>query len=522
MIGQTKWGLGGLALIIFAIAIHIFDVKVRLSGFYYPSTYLATIGLAYALLALLAAGLLRGEEGNFFDRLLRMGHGADFGGRFWRYLIVSFFAFCIPFVNLIVYLLPEPPGIPTRVIMAAVLIWAPLWPIYIILKEPGWIPRLGGLIYLGAWIVIIMLSISPTLQLQYPNVEIPGVMPGMTTGILIQKTVTGAQQAISLFKIQAKSLTQEVHDAVVFAQTGIDQKQARVEAAKAKTPGVRLYNIKTPVTKFHTTEPMTVYATLKAEALETPVKVKIECDAASAVEHGKLFPKDEFYIETSEIQDIDCIFTKEQVERLGKGPHIVTLKTLFNFETLSYLETFFMTQETLRELQKKGEDPLAGYPQPEAITSKGPVNLNIKTPTAPIPAEQDKKIAVAITIFNTGGGTIKEINSLYIYVPKGFTLFKEIETHEIYERINCEDLPEEETRICDPETTDIYQVKDFSVQYKNIRTAREFRMYLQMDDYDKIIGEAPVKPGSFHASMKYQYELKQELPISITEPGLLI
>jgi hypothetical protein len=180
-----------------------------------------------------------------------------------------------------------------------------------------------------------------------------------------------------------------------------------------------------------------------------------------------------------------------------------------------------MEEEKIREMQKKRQNPLAGYPQPKATSSKGPVNINIRTPEAPIASRADKKMTIGITIHNTGGGVIEKIKDLFIFIPAGLTLATEIDSTGVFEERSCADLPPEEARLCNP-AAKVYRVSRdelLKYQYKDIIAGREFRLYLNMEDYDKLIGDAPIKPGSFYASIKYDYKLEKSIQIKIQEPA---
>ena len=521
-IGKREWGLGAFAMFILVLVVHIIDIKLRLQGDSFPIIHIPML-ILYAILAVMATILLSGDESSIADKILGIKTGDSWIGKLQKYAFVSLIAYCLPLFNLIASLFDQIPGISLQMIISTIILFCPIWIIYLFAHEDTILIKVCAGVYLIIWASALIGSI-PALQLyDITNVEIPGIMPGMTMGIALNKAVSGAQNAYSIVKTASLTTTQEVKDAITIAKTGIDPTQARIQETREQATGATLTSIQLPSKNIYTDEPLTVYSQLKISPFENPIHATIKCEASSKTQIGKIYPKNEFEIETTSIQDLDCVFTKEQIQKLGAGIHTVKMSAIFNFETISYLETFFMTQERLRQMQKKGEDPLAGYPQPEAICSQGPVNINIKTPEAPIASEQDKKITTAITIFNNGGGTIKEIDSLYIYIPKGFSLFEEIETSQVYKEIKCSDLPEQENKMCDPETTTVYKVIGLDkLQYQDIRTAREFRIYLQMEDYDKIIGEAPIKPGSFHASMKYQYELEKKTTINIQEPGMVI
>lgn len=491
-----------LLLFFIALAIHIMDIFMRTGGKTFG--FLHPILIPYLLLAFLAMGFL---GGGFSQETIK------------KYLPISILAYIIPWANYLFYYFPALNtqtilGVSVKVMVTAVILLAPAWVIYLLIVESSKITKLIGLLYIAGWMTLTIFVFWTPLSLQIEEAEIPGIQPGMVLGILIDKVFVMSQTVARL----PQEVTLEIKQEVLEARIGVDPAQAKTNEANEKQLGVEVMKLSPSSAKFHSDDQVTVYAQVKTETLEQPVTALVECIATSEPIQGTIFPGNEFTVYTSDIQDIDCIFEKGA---LTPGLHKITLKIDFNFETISYIETFFMTEEKLREMQKREEDPLAGYPQPEATSSKGPVNINIKTPHAPIPAAYDKKITISTVIHNAGRGEIKEIKELYIFVPKGLALSTAVDGRGIYEEISCEQLPPEEARICNPQTTTVYKVSEAELKkdlYKNIRAGREFRMYLEIEDYDKIIGDSPIRPGSFYASMKYDYKLEQSTQIQVLKP----
>ncbi len=506
--GSQEWGFAGFLLLLIAIIIHIYDIRLRLSVSGSPFFNPALI-ILYLIMALLATLLLKDKTDTGLMYRLR--------NKLLPYLGISAAAYVIPAIN---YLADLSSGlfaildIPIKLIASIIILFAPIWVLYILYVETTRITRIIGSVYALGWIIILLITISPMMTTMLEDQGLPavkGIMPGLTVSVLVNKIAANWQATKQAAQEARVDIPAAVRAEIAIAQTGIDPRQSRASEASPEGPQMTIRAVKQ---KYYENEPISVYATITAEPVEVPIDLNINCVATSNPVSGKIFPDDKITIETKETSDIDCIFPKNS---LTPGSHKVTFETTFNYETLSYIETFFMTEETLKEMQKKGLDPMGGYSQPEAITSKGPATLKITTPTAPSPAADNKKMVIGITMYNQGNGQIKQVNDLFIYIPKGFALTED--NYDIYSKIDsCAELPEEEAKICDIEAMDVYKVSSEELEsptYRNITYAKELRMYLAIEDAAKLTGDSPIKPASFHASLKYDYQLEQSTQIDV-------
>jgi len=494
-VGKHVSETGGLLLFILAVLIHIADAVWRISGKEIPIIYMPSIML-YLGMAMFAAITLQDEN--------------TFIKRFGIYLLISLLAYILPFANYLSFL-----QVP-KTIIGLIILFAPVWAIYLVSTHATSITGAIGAVYIFFWITVLFLSYGSMVQPYVMNAEIPGVMPGLTVSVIVSKAYTGLQTFAAMPTASIDKIRNEIDKSVQIAKTGVDPTQAKVDAANKAQVNVAMDMLRLVDANPYTTGPISIASKFTVKTLDNPTTLQLVCQDKTTNTPGKIFPQDTFEIETSEIQDIDCVF---QPNTLMPGVHTITMSSDFNFKTISYIETFFMPEETLRELQNKNMDPLAGLPQPQATTTNGPINVNIHPPAAPIPSKEDKKITIGITILNTGGGKLKKINELYIYLPKGLVLSEESQEIGLYEKISCEDLKEKE--ICDASLAEIYRVSQTklnSPQYKNIETGTEFRMYLTMQDYAELIGDAAIKPGSISASIQYEYQIENEINVNIKNP----
>lgn len=498
-LGENKSETAGIFLLIAAIIIHTLDLAWRLSGNKFSSIDLRAMGL-YLIMAILASIIFKDEKTQRWQRLI-------------FFLGISALAYFIPFTNYLTFL-----NIPAELI-GIIIVWAPIWVIYLTIINPTKITGIIGIGYMSIWLILLFLSYGSIMQPYLMNVEIPGVMPGLTTGVIISKAYQGAEKLLTTPAISIEKMKTEVDRSIQIAKTGIDPTQAKIEEANKAQVQVQIDALRPVDLNLYTTSPVSIASKFTIKTLDTPTTLQLSCQDTTTNTQGKILPQNIFEIEKSETQDIDCIFQPDTPTELDKGTHKIKMTANFNFKTVAYIETFFMPEETLRELQNKNINPLAGLTTPQTIATNGPVNINIHPPDAPIASKEDKKITTGITVFNTGGGKIKKIKGLYIYLPKGLALSEESQELGIYEKISCEDLPEKE--ICDAALAEIYSISQDHLnkpQYKNIETAAEFRMYLTMQDYAELIGDTPIKPGSISASIQYDYEIEREIEVTIKNP----
>ena len=156
-----------------------------------------------------------------------------------------------------------------------------------------------------------------------------------------------------------------------------------------------------------------------------------------------------------------------------------------------------------------------GVAQPAPESSKGPLNIKIKPPASPIPGTE-QGFLTTLTIHNTWPGKINKIKSVYVYIPKGLKISSDQDY--LYEPLTCDRLPSAEAKTCDANKVNAYQVKQEELQrveYQNITLARMFTIHTEVENTDLLLGNTQAKPGSFHASIKYDYELEQKTSTTV-------
>jgi len=204
----------------------------------------------------------------------------------------------------------------------------------------------------------------------------------------------------------------------------------RVEENKAEPLGVYLENVRASDPSFYEEERVVVWGTVKARTLDDPVNLKVSCfveKSEDEVIEGTIIPTsltEGKEIFTFEEEDIECRFEKGQLEA---GTHIVTLAASFNFETESYLKTYFIEQERKRAMTREKIDIFDEFgitdKKPKSVNTNGPIRLEMETKTPPtgISLQEDVEVTFIRIEFEENvnwQGTIDDINELVLFVPK--------------------------------------------------------------------------------------------------------
>lgn len=485
-----------IALFLGAVILFIADTGLRLSGNSFNIVH--PIVLAYALMAILATAILKEKNERIRDRL-------------FVYSGMSLIAYCVPFLNLLVKIpFPEIFGISIKILIGTLVLIGPLlWIAYFTFAETTRLTSIIGLIIIMIWASGTIMQFWGPISQQVQAAEIPGVMPGLTIKIVVDKVIqTGYQVKTGAQKVPA-TIGKNIKEQIYYAQTGIDPQQAKTEAS-AKGPKLTIAS--SPQEKFYADRPVSISATLDADIKDILVEMTLTCAADNDKIKGTVYPRTEYTIQVPTIEEIACQFETGQ---LAKGPHDIAIKSNFNYESYGYIESFFMPQEIITARKRNNMDPLDGVAQPVPESSDGPLNIKIKPPESPIPGTEQGFITT-ITIHNAWPGKINKIKSIYIYVPKGLKISSDQDY--LYEPLACNMLPAEEAKTCDSNRVNAYQVKQEEFEreeYRNITLARMFTIHTEVEDADLLLGNSEIKPGSFHTSIKYDYELEQAISVTV-------
>ncbi|MBW2978594.1 hypothetical protein KY304_00600, partial [Candidatus Woesearchaeota archaeon] len=161
-IGKREWGLGAFAMFSLAFAVHIIDLKMRMYGGPFPIIHIPMLSL-YAILAVMATILLSGDESSIADKILGIKTGDSWIGKFQKYALVSLIAYCLPLLNLTTLLFDQIPGISLQMIISTIILFCPIWIIYLFAHEDTILIKVCAGVYLIIWASALIGSI-PALQ----------------------------------------------------------------------------------------------------------------------------------------------------------------------------------------------------------------------------------------------------------------------------------------------------------------------------------------------------------------------
>jgi hypothetical protein len=416
-------------------------------------------------------------------------------------------------------------------VITFVLVFAPIYPLILFFQrgeEIGW----GATFikwYIVIWVIVLVFS-NPTWfqSASASTAQLLGVTPDQVTvspGAFLlaqgQRVVTGVQNLV----VTTKNTTQQQ---INFA-TG-DAFTARVDQNAKEKLGVTVNDLQLTQPTFSANDRVGVFTTLTAQTLEEPLKILVDCTAkdaqgnAIAVEKRHALHPDTsqtpIEVAQQETVDIDCDWNPATFEA-GKGATI-TVATDFTMKTLSYLKTYLMDRDRLRELRNSKIDPFQQYGitdrTPVAIYTNGPVSIGMgfSTPPVGIDVNADEFSAtLGITLTNTWPGQIKNLSTVYVLVPKGFQLAELTGIDASIKPARCLDLPKI-SDWCDDALTNLYILKPTinPVDTQKAVTLRA-RLTAGKSDYEKLLGSTPISTKYFKAAADYTYRIEKSYGITI-------
>ena len=426
--------------------------------------------------------------------------------------LVSFLAYFWPYLNAISLPAVKP-------VMSILLFFTPVWVWYLLFKTDlssesrifSWI----GLAYIFFWMFILMMNLTGGVQNYSAQSGIKYVGVGPQAAVEYFRDSIG--KGVTFFK---ETLPGEYQKSLQYAQTG-EIYTGKVDEAAGKQLGVFVDNFKPSEALFYHNTPVTVFGTLRAETLEAPIDIKVDCIADKELEKDKIFPRDTFQVLTFEEQDIDCVFNPG---KLSAGTHSIAMNVDFSFTTRSYIRSYFMDQERLREYKRKNIDPLQGIAEktPVAVFSQGPVAIGMDLGSVPIGIKSGEPGPTwGITLQNAWTGKIKTISGVYLYIPKGLAI-DQVPGVDVAQ-ITCLDLPsQEEFNACDDTALNVYTFTPEELG-KEIYSKPEglivktLRVYTRIEDTGLLLGATPLSVRNFRTTVLYDYVYSRETKVTIKE-----
>ena len=417
---QQAWKINALFVIVFVA--HLIDIRFRLWGDGFGATEIIGFFILYLGIWLLTQALLPQGSGK-------------------KTAILAFSAWIIPIMGVLFAsgLNDLLPSLALGDIFGVVLWFAPVWIISLMLEGGTKLTRFLGAIYLAFWLVILFINYSGLLAeaASVANLDTARFAPGFTIQTLFTQSWQGVKNFYSASKLRVNEAINETQQSYELAVYG-DVYTGRVESQQGKRLGVDFGPLQIVQQNIRENSPVTVFARLQAQTLDSPVNIKLYCNCCDreSPKHacgaggisGKgctIRPKAEFIVTSQDSRDVECRFEKDVLE---KGQQNINMRAVFSFTTSAYLRTYFMDAERVRASQRERINPLDQYKitnkAPIAIFTPGPVNIGMALSEAPLPIqidrqEADKFLSLQISATNQWSGKISNIKTVTLFVPEG-------------------------------------------------------------------------------------------------------
>jgi hypothetical protein len=318
----------------------------------------------------------------------------------------------------------------------------------------------------------------------------------------------------------------------VYYASGQDYYASQVDENAKKELGVYLKDVQDNPKSFYDYEKAILSATLTAENFaseeeleDKAIDIKLSCEAwksDKAVAKGRIYPRDDYKIETYDLENIECIFEPWQLE---KGNHIIKFKASFNFETQAYLKQYFVSKNTIdalrrKDLIKKDEDILTLNKiedvVPVAKNSVGPVKIESsdKFPSIiKLDASSDVTQLFSIQLKNAWKGKIEQIKNLQLFLPEGISI-SEGEC-----RFSMLPAPLPSDRYEGYVNYELAETRNNQLKNIEKELTQSCGLNIRSADIENILQPGDVTTRYFRMITKYIYNLEESVGVSIKEPG---
>ncbi|MBI2147303.1 DMT family transporter [Candidatus Woesearchaeota archaeon] len=562
-----------LAMFIVTILLHLFEVKTKFST---PHGYRI---IMYLLVAIAIIAFL-------FRYVMDLPRAVEIA------LIVSAVAFFLPW--LFAFTEGALYGVLSKVSLSYLLdletiswlmILFPVWPWVIAImffNDSPTLMRWGIIAYFIALLLIfVYLSFSSTPLFQ-DSLSLDQFQVSKEDAKAAAKGAVGS--LIDTFTGVFRSFKTATQYQIKYA-TG-DYYTGDVDKNKDEPLGVYLEKVEPASPFFYKDEAVTVWGTLKARTIDqdTPLGIKVTCDGLTGdmtkgnpsadppvwpepvKTEGKtnkyatgdaVFTK-EFSVTGSEYADLTCQFDPGV---FNPGSQRASFQAVFNFDTNSYLKSYFMDQEYLRGMRQQGADPFMQFQikdtSPRAVYSNGPIEIGMTVHQPLQGIIRDTEFRLSGSLKNRWEGKILGITKLVLKVPPGM----EVKIEEC--NINLEKKYCSASDSSNPDCTDgsgevkydfVYNLKETSetsittetaggdgfsdgvttITTNVVRRGIEHLKgeYIQGNDHvpfacnvkvtnpDLVLGGVPLSTQYFKVSVGYEYELEKATSITIKDQTL--
>lgn len=218
--------------------------------------------------------------------------------------------------------------------------------------------------------------------------------------------------------------------------------RAQVEQNQYENLGVYFVNLRKAEPVFYTTEPVTVWGTIRSKTYQDPVVVDVNCYKEKderKLYADRRYPGKPFPVFKLEENDIECTFLPPSSAKtqatIEAGQNKITLSAQYNFATNAYKKSYLIDRDRYRALVREDIDPREEFgikdKEPSPVSTNGPVELSISVShLLPVSNSYIIPPVVAVALLNRQevqdkdkkvisrwDGRIKEITELIILTP---------------------------------------------------------------------------------------------------------
>ncbi len=335
----------------------------------------------------------------------------------------------------------------------------------------------------------------------------------------------------------------------------------RVENSQGQDVGVYMENIDLVGGEPYTHHPLILRSVIRAKTFDKDIDMTLVCSAQKTyVETGKKNKVysgqvDDPYVRVSSMQSrpFVCEFPEHTFD---KGGHRVYFNASFDFATSAIIKRYVMDKARFYSMKSQDIDIFENYEisdrNPQSIYTPGPIILGIKTldPFILLSSNQTERIRLQVQLKKEYGweGNLQSLQNLYIFVPDGFTMEKDVSNRN--KQFSCThqvEAVEEYTDICqcglgaicipDCENYNIYRVNTSGLMVpkedeEDMKTVKYvlpedifIGCWLEADRSTRILGNNPLDMVSFKTYAEYRFTVKEEKYVNmkklegVAEPG---
>jgi hypothetical protein len=332
------------------------------------------------------------------------------------------------------------------------MIFAPLWVIYVVLNPGDGLSRLIGFLFLIGWLGYIILAI--VVPSYAGNAEISSVMPTAgemrtTIASALEKMRTGVEGKPQQFYNSTRNFfTGQVDYATQDYYTG------QVDQAQGLPMGVFITDTQPMYSRFRSEDDLIVIGTLRARTLADNLSIDTRCyldfgksgiisSYHSSAIYGNSTPRNIRVDYTGEFQDkyaLDCTVRNDQFRmhiddernRAQLTSASVVFNATFDFDTWAYAEYAFMDRQLMQAFRLERLEPADAMRIRRTLQPKytpGPLMMGMPSDSLPIPydggtGDNANLPAFGVTLTNSwhGKGGVNNFKTLEFFLPKPFEL----------------------------------------------------------------------------------------------------